>query len=130
MDSERGCLRICAGSREELAATKAAIAELLAEQAGPPPGGNRAPPSEGGWGYQEGDLLSGSVTILQQPLPELATLRVAASHFAKQGQSLGTGKTLPISGVTGAQMELRLNITVSGNTTLRCRNRLLAPFSN
>jgi hypothetical protein len=66
VDSERGCLRICAGSREELAATKAAIAELLAEQAGPPPGGNRAPPSEGGWGYQEGDLLSGSVTILQQ----------------------------------------------------------------
>ena len=70
------------------------------------------------------------VTILQQPLPELATLRVAASHFAKQGQSLGTGKILPISGVTGAQMELRLNITVSGNTTLRCRNRLFAPFSN
>jgi sucrose-6-phosphate hydrolase SacC (GH32 family) len=63
-------------------------------------------------------LAADGVTLLQQPVPELAMLRVAASRFAKQGLSLGAGKTLPITGVTGAQMELRLNITASGNATL------------
>eukprot|EP01043_Picozoa_sp_COSAG02_P013511 COSAG02_NODE_541_length_20598_cov_278.953754_15_plen_630_part_00 len=63
-------------------------------------------------------LASDGVTLFQEPVPELAELREAASRFSKNGLSLGSGSTLPITGMTGAQMELRLNITLSGNISL------------